>query len=205
MANLYQTALIDQLNPSGKRTTAPGFQAPVDPQTTPIEGPPPVAAPKPFVSALNGYEPTKLTAEHAKKSPKYAFGMLAREFEDTPDGLLAMSKDPRFAAAGFQYVGKDKILAPDPDRGGALGTVDVGLGFSDGGRRGWQWGAEGPGAAAAPAAGGMGLARPTPFQPSLAGGGLDQTFGAGVQQTLSQYAQQSPFLAALLQQLGGAR
>jgi len=95
-------------------------------------------------SGLNGYEPSKLNAEHAAKSPKYAFGMLAREFDDTPEGLLAMSKDPRFAAAGFQYVGKDKILAPDPSKGGQLATIDVGLGFSAGGRKGWQWGYEGP-------------------------------------------------------------
>ncbi len=54
-----------------------------------------------------------------------------------------MAKDPRFAAAGFQYLGGDKIMAPDPDNGGRMGVVDVGKSFSAGGGQGWQWGAEG--------------------------------------------------------------
>jgi hypothetical protein len=101
-----------------------------------------------------------MNAEHAAKSPKYAFALIAQDYPYTPEGLKAMSQDPRFAAAGLQYLGGDKILAPDPDNGGRLGVVDVGLAFDAGGK-GWQWGAEGGqqptgGFSATPSASGIG-------------------------------------------------
>ena len=214
MAN-YQRSLLNKLagaddpdlglNPmeAGGFTGGTGIVAPPAPGEIPTgpTSPPIQPEPRPIISSLGGYDPSKLNAEHAKKSPKYAFGLMAQEYADTPEGLIAMSQDPRFAASGFQLSGKDKILAPDPDRGGALGTVDVGNSFSIGGGKGWQWGAE-PGSSGGPtAAASGGMTIPKTSQPALqdlyAGSGQD-----AITKGVEQYSQPSPYLAALLKQLG---
>lgn len=122
-----------------------------------------------YSGSLQGFEPSKMNAEHAAKSPKYAFALIAQDYPATPEGLKAMAQDPRFAAAGLQYVGGDKIMAPDPDNGGKLGPVDVGKAFDAGGQ-GWQWGAEGGaqgGGYSGSLAGAMNGQAPTPLTSSM--------------------------------------
>lgn len=146
-------ALLDEMKRKQQGMTAQPYEqggiAGAGAPTLPASGDAPTTPEaRPIVGRLEGYEDAKLNAEHAAKSPKYAFGMLAREYANTPEGLSQLVKDPRFAAAGFKYQGGDKILAPDPEHGGRMGTVDVMRGYDAGGQ-GWQWGAEGGGAAPA--------------------------------------------------------
>jgi hypothetical protein len=94
--------------------------------------------------------------------PKYAFAAIAQDYPDTPAGLEAMAKDPRFAQAGFKFVGKDKIQVPNGS------VIDVGTAFSEGGGKGWNWQpVSGPDAAES--GGGNGAQRPGMGGPAFGG------------------------------------
>ncbi len=85
-----------------------------------------------YASMLQGFDSTKL-ADATHTTPKYTFARLAQNYAPTPEGLVALSKDPEFLKAGFTLVGKDKIALPNGE------IIDVGLSFSQGGNKGWAW------------------------------------------------------------------
>ena len=110
-----------------------------------------------YASALQGFDAAKL-ADPNKHDPKYDFARIAQNYPPTPAGLQAMAQDPAFAAAGYKYLGDDKIQVPNGS------VIDVGLSFGSGGGVGWAWQpVSGPDAAqggGAPAAGGIDMGAP---------------------------------------------
>lgn len=203
MANLYQTALMDRLDPQAQglgRVSTPGYQAPVDPQT-PIEGPSPAPAPAAprQTFAMGGFDPGKL-ANAGHTTEKYQLGRVL-QYHDPSKGITPELLAELNGLNIGDFSGQGDRLSVKNARNGARwtdGTGDIIKNFTGEGPK--EWGAlDTAPAQAAPAAQGMGL--PQAMSP-LKAANPDQ-YGYGVQGILDQYTQQSPYLAALLQQLGG--
>jgi hypothetical protein len=155
---------LDQLPefpPTGTQPGQPG-QPPGPGQPSPQTGQ--------YRSMLQGFDFTKLDDE-THVTPKYQFARIAQDYPPTPAGLQAMANDPRFAAAGFTYVGDDKIRLPNGE------VIDVGLSFGSGGGVGWAWqpttGAGGGGGGTTPGTGAPGS------MPGMPGGGGAPGAGGG--------------------------
>lgn len=114
--------------PSG----TPGTPAGTTPGTTSAAPAGTSATPGQYTGMLQGFNMDKFNDPN-KHDPKYDFARIAADYPPTPDGLKQMASDPRFAAAGYKFVGDDKIQVPNGS------TIDVGLSFGSGGGKGWAW------------------------------------------------------------------
>lgn len=236
MANPYQDALLQRLNPNPRNTgfaggnagadvaqarglNAPVLQAPPSFVETPPTGPPPIAVdtkqhsplsaasmeatnPSSMRGRLLGFDFGKLDA--GKNDPKYVFAKHAQNFDDRDASSRdALIQALRGDASGFfkdaRLEGDILKGSYDPDTGG-YGDVDIIKGLKAGGE-GWQWGAM-PGSVqggGGDPTGPMGpsVPAPQPFMPQLA-----PLPDQGGENALPTRDDQSPYLAALLAQLG---
>jgi len=221
MANPYQTALMQRFTPNPRNSgffggnagadvaETRGFNAPVlqPPPETPTLPPETIDTKAPtntFRDRLLGFDAGKLDA--GKNDPKYVFAKYAQNFDDRD----ASSRDAlinalRGDASGFfkdaRLEGDILKGSYDPDTGG-YGDVDIIKGLKAGGE-GWQWGAmpgSVTGGGAVPPTVPMDVPPPVDWRDVAVS---NDPQGGGVSQPAMDPNQRSPFLEALLQQLGG--